>query len=187
MDCSNPTPPSNGAVYSSTRMSYFGSRVSYTCQKGYSLIGNLEINNFVTDFNIHINYRITSFNSRVEELQILQVKLYLLPRKNPWLYSIFYVYISKFHWLFTLGSSYSTCSLPEQSSLPDFLLLLRVRFRADNNISPDCASLYRAELAAKFNASIRSLPRCSLLDMFVLDSSTDSTSGTEVNQVVTID
>nr|XP_019922456.2 uncharacterized protein LOC105327443 isoform X8 [Crassostrea gigas] len=120
MDCSNPTPPSNGAVYSSTRMSYFGSRVSYTCQKGYSLI----------------------------------------------------------------GSSYSTCSLPEQSSLPDFLLLLRVRFRADNNISPECASLYRAELAAKFNASIRSLPRCSLLDMFVLDSSTDSTSGTEVNQIV---
>uniref|UniRef100_K1RC33 Fibropellin-1 n=1 Tax=Magallana gigas TaxID=29159 RepID=K1RC33_MAGGI len=116
MDCSNPTPPSNGAVYSSTRMSYFGSRVSYTCQKGYSLI----------------------------------------------------------------GSSYSTCSLPEQSSLPDFLLLLRVRFRADNNISPECASLYRAELAAKFNASIRSLPRCSLLDMFVLDSSTDSTSGTEI-------
>ncbi|XP_034311593.2 uncharacterized protein [Magallana gigas] len=120
MDCSNPTPPSNGAVYSSTRMSYFGSRVSYTCQKGYSRI----------------------------------------------------------------GSSYSTCSLPEQSSLPDFLLLLRVRFRADNNISPECASLYRAELAAKFNASIRSLPRCSLLDMFVLDSSTDSTSGTEVNQIV---
>lgn len=184
MDCSNPTPPSNGAVYSSTRMSYFGSRVSYTCQKGYSLIGNLEINNFVTDFNIHINYRIKLFNSRVKELQILQVELYLLPRKNLWLET---VSISKFHWLFTLGSSYSTCSLPEQSSLPDFLLLLRVRFRADNNISPECASLYRAELAAKFNTSIRSLPRCSLLDMFVLDSSTDSTSGTEVNQVVTID
>lgn len=92
MDCSNPTPPSNGAVYSSTRMSYFGSRVSYTCQKGYSLIGNLEINNFVTDFNIHINYRITSFNSRVEELQILQVKLYLLPRKNLWLETVYRVY-----------------------------------------------------------------------------------------------
>lgn len=89
MDCSNPTPPSNGAVYSSTRMSYFGSRVSYTCQKGYSLIGNLEINNFVTDFNFHINNRITSFNSRVEELQILQVKLYLLPRKKSMI--IFYI------------------------------------------------------------------------------------------------
>lgn len=42
MDCPAPIPPSNGAVYSSTRMNYFGSQVSYTCQKGYTLTGKFE-------------------------------------------------------------------------------------------------------------------------------------------------
>ncbi|XP_078317513.1 uncharacterized protein LOC111120118 isoform X8 [Crassostrea virginica] len=116
MDCPAPIPPSNGAVYSSTRMNYFGSQVSYTCQKGYTLT----------------------------------------------------------------GSRQSTCSLPEQTTPPQLLRLLKVKFRGDNNINEHCASQYRAVLAAKFNESIHSLPGCSSVEMYVLDSSEGNVSGSEI-------
>ncbi|XP_061181064.1 uncharacterized protein LOC133189681 [Saccostrea echinata] len=116
MECSTPTAPVNGGVYSSTRMSYFGSRISYTCQKGYSLI----------------------------------------------------------------GSTHSTCALPEETSIPDLLLLLKVKFKGDNNINTQCARRYGVVLAAKYNASIHNLPACSSVHMNVLDSSTGNFSGSEI-------
>jgi hypothetical protein len=79
-----------------------------------------------------------------------------------------------------LGSAQSTCALPEETSVPDLLLLLKVKFRGDNNINPQCAPRYREVMAAKFNSTIRYLPACSSVQMDVLDSSTGNFSGSEV-------